>query len=48
MTDEQTTGWTGGQSAFGDFAPGMVDIAATLGLEAASGRNAHLYLCPIV
>ena len=24
MTDEQTTGWTGGQNAFGDFAPGMV------------------------
>lgn len=24
MTDEQGTGWTGGQRAFGDFAPGMV------------------------
>jgi 4-carboxymuconolactone decarboxylase len=24
MTDEQPTGWTGGQNAFGDFAPGMV------------------------
>jgi 4-carboxymuconolactone decarboxylase len=24
MTDEQITGWTGGQNAFGDFAPGMV------------------------
>jgi len=24
MTDEQTTGWTGGQNAFGDFAPGLV------------------------
>jgi 4-carboxymuconolactone decarboxylase len=24
MTDEQTTGWTGGHNAFGDFAPGMV------------------------
>lgn len=24
MTDEQTTGWTGGQRAFGDLAPGMV------------------------
>lgn len=24
MTDEQSTGWTGGQRAFGDFAPGMV------------------------
>lgn len=24
MTDEQNTGWTGGQRAFGDFAPGMV------------------------
>lgn len=22
--DEQHTGWTGGQNAFGDFAPGMV------------------------
>ena len=22
--DEQRTGWTGGQSAFGDFAPGLV------------------------
>jgi 4-carboxymuconolactone decarboxylase len=24
MTDEQNTGWTGGQRAFGDFAPGLV------------------------
>ena len=24
MTDQQNTGWTGGQRAFGDFAPGMV------------------------
>lgn len=24
MTDEQNTGWTGGQRAFRDFAPGMV------------------------
>ncbi|WP_019972565.1 carboxymuconolactone decarboxylase family protein [Mycobacterium sp. 141] len=24
MSDEQNTGWTGGQRAFGDFAPGMV------------------------
>jgi 4-carboxymuconolactone decarboxylase len=24
MTDEQNTGWTGGQRTFGDFAPGMV------------------------
>lgn len=24
MADEQNTGWTGGQNAFGDFAPGMV------------------------
>jgi len=24
MTDEPNTGWTGGQRAFGDFAPGMV------------------------
>ncbi len=24
MPDEQNTGWTGGQRAFGDFAPGMV------------------------
>jgi 4-carboxymuconolactone decarboxylase len=24
MTDEQSTGWTGGQRAFGDFAPAMV------------------------
>jgi 4-carboxymuconolactone decarboxylase len=24
MTDEQNTAWTGGQRAFGDFAPGMV------------------------
>ncbi len=24
MTDEQRSGWTGGQRAFGDFAPGMV------------------------
>jgi 4-carboxymuconolactone decarboxylase len=24
MTNEQTTGWNGGQNAFGDFAPGMV------------------------
>jgi 4-carboxymuconolactone decarboxylase len=24
MTDETTTGWTGGQRAFGDFAPGLV------------------------
>jgi 4-carboxymuconolactone decarboxylase len=24
MSDEQSTGWTGGQNAFGDFAPGMV------------------------
>ncbi|ART69708.1 4-carboxymuconolactone decarboxylase [Mycobacterium dioxanotrophicus] len=24
MTDDQNTGWTGGQRAFGDFAPGMV------------------------
>ena len=24
MADEETTGWTGGQSAFGGFAPGMV------------------------
>ena len=24
MTDEQSTGWTGGQRAFGDFAPGLV------------------------
>jgi hypothetical protein len=26
MTDE-TTGWTGGQRAFGDFAPGLVHSA---------------------
>ena len=24
MTEEQNTGWTGGQRAFGDFAPGLV------------------------
>src|SRR3569833_1559997 len=24
MTDQQNTGWTGGQRAFGDFAAGMV------------------------
>ena len=24
MSDEQSSGWTGGQNAFGDFAPGMV------------------------
>lgn len=24
MTDDQSTGWTGGQRAFGDFAPGLV------------------------
>ncbi|MBY8862908.1 carboxymuconolactone decarboxylase family protein [Nocardia sp. CA2R105] len=24
MTREQNTGWTGGQRAFGDFAPGLV------------------------
>lgn len=24
MSDEQTTGWTGGKKAFGDFAPGLV------------------------
>ena len=24
MTDEQSTGWTGGQRAFGAFAPGLV------------------------
>jgi 4-carboxymuconolactone decarboxylase len=24
MTDDQNTGWTGGQRAFGDFAPGIV------------------------
>lgn len=24
MSDEQTTGWTGGRKAFGDFAPGLV------------------------
>lgn len=24
MSDEQQTGWTGGQRAFGDFAPGLV------------------------
>ncbi|CQD19696.1 4-carboxymuconolactone decarboxylase [Mycolicibacterium conceptionense] len=24
MTDEQSTGWTGGERTFGDFAPGMV------------------------
>lgn len=24
MSEEQTTGWTGGQKAFGDFAEGMV------------------------
>ncbi|WP_062996445.1 carboxymuconolactone decarboxylase family protein [Nocardia mikamii] len=24
MTEEQSTGWTGGQRAFGDFAPGLV------------------------
>ncbi|GAA1204436.1 carboxymuconolactone decarboxylase family protein [Prauserella alba] len=24
MSNEQSTGWTGGQNAFGDFAPGMV------------------------
>ena len=24
MTDQQAPGWTGGQNAFGDFAPGMV------------------------
>lgn len=24
MAEEQSTGWTGGQNAFGDFAPGMV------------------------
>jgi 4-carboxymuconolactone decarboxylase len=24
MADEQQTGWTGGQRAFGDFAPGLV------------------------
>lgn len=24
MADEQSAGWTGGQRAFGDFAPGMV------------------------
>ena len=24
MTDQQDIGWTGGQAAFGDFAPGMV------------------------
>jgi 4-carboxymuconolactone decarboxylase len=24
MTDEHSTGWTGGQRAFGDFAPGLV------------------------
>lgn len=23
MPDEQQTGWTGGQRAFGDFAPGL-------------------------
>lgn len=24
MSDEQSTGWSGGRNAFGDFAPGMV------------------------
>jgi 4-carboxymuconolactone decarboxylase len=24
MTDQQSAGWTGGQRAFGDFAPGLV------------------------
>ena len=24
MSSEQSTGWTGGKNAFGDFAPGMV------------------------
>lgn len=24
MTDQQNTGWTGGERVFGDFAPGMV------------------------
>ena len=24
MSDNENTGWTGGQNAFGDFAPGMV------------------------
>lgn len=24
MSSEQSTGWSGGQSAFGDFSPGMV------------------------
>ncbi|WP_043650990.1 carboxymuconolactone decarboxylase family protein [Cellulosimicrobium cellulans] len=24
MSNEQSTGWTGGQDAFGDFAPGLV------------------------
>lgn len=24
MSDEQSTGWTGGRNAFGEFAPGMV------------------------
>jgi len=24
MADEQSTGWTGGQRAFGEFAPGLV------------------------
>jgi 4-carboxymuconolactone decarboxylase len=24
MTDQRNTGWSGGQRAFGDFAPGMV------------------------
>ncbi|MGF6823986.1 4-carboxymuconolactone decarboxylase [Microbacterium sp. ZKA21] len=24
MVEEQSTGWTGGRDAFGDFAPGMV------------------------
>ncbi len=27
MTDHASTGWTGGEKAFGDFAPGMVHLA---------------------
>lgn len=30
MPNEQNTGWTGGQRAFGDFAPAMVDFAPAM------------------
>ncbi|MGW4635703.1 carboxymuconolactone decarboxylase family protein [Nocardia sp. NPDC004415] len=29
MADEQNTGWTGGQRAFGDFAPGLAATTPT-------------------